>query len=40
MGLPPGAEIDRGTLAIAIDDTRSGLDSLKVAPDRMLDSTK
>ena len=35
VGLPPGAEVDRGTLESIIDDPRSGVDSFEVAPDRV-----
>ncbi len=33
IGLPPGAEVDRGTLAAAAE--QSGVDSFEVAPDRV-----
>jgi A-macroglobulin TED domain/Alpha-2-macroglobulin family/Carboxypeptidase regulatory-like domain/A-macroglobulin receptor binding domain len=32
VGLPPGVEVDRGTLASVIDDPKSGVDSFEVAP--------
>jgi hypothetical protein len=35
IGLPPGAEVDRGTLASIVDDAKSGVDSFEVAPDRV-----
>jgi len=35
IGLPPGAEVDRGTLANIVDDSNSGVDSFEVAPDRV-----
>jgi hypothetical protein len=35
IGLPPGVEIDRGTLASIIDDPKSGVDSFEVAPDHV-----
>jgi len=35
VGLPPGAEVDRGTLAALTDDPESGVDSFEVAPDRV-----
>jgi uncharacterized protein YfaS (alpha-2-macroglobulin family) len=35
VGLPPGAEVDRGTLASLVEDSASGVDSFEVAPDRV-----
>ena len=35
VGLPPGAEVDRGTLANIVDDSSSGVDSFEVAPDHV-----
>ena len=35
IGLPPGAEVDRGTLADIAGDPKSGVDSFEVAPDRV-----
>jgi hypothetical protein len=32
IGLPPGAEVDRGTLQSIVDDSKSGVDSFEVAP--------
>lgn len=34
-GLPPGAEVDRGTLTELIDKGGAGLDAFEVAPDRV-----
>jgi len=33
IGLPPGAEVDRGVLEDIVGDARSGVDSYEVAPD-------
>ena len=33
IGLPPGSEVDRGTLAAAMADPKSSVDSYEVAPD-------
>jgi hypothetical protein len=33
IGLPPGSEVDRGTLAAASADPKTGVDSFEVAPD-------
>jgi A-macroglobulin receptor len=33
IGLPPGSEVDRGTLAPAIADPKTGVDSSEVEPD-------
>jgi len=35
IGLPPGVEVDRGTLASVTDDPKSGVDSFEVAPDHV-----
>ena len=35
IGLPPGAEVDRGTLASILNDPKSGVDSFEVAPDHV-----
>ena len=35
VGLPPGAEVDRGTLANIVDDSNSRVDSFEVAPDHV-----
>lgn len=35
IGLPPGAEVDRGTLAAIIGDPKTGVDSFEVAPDHV-----
>jgi A-macroglobulin receptor binding domain len=35
IGLPPGSEVDRGTLASVVDDTHTGVDSFEVAPDHV-----
>ena len=35
IGLPPGAEVDRGTLASAVEDPKTGVDSFEVAPDHV-----
>jgi hypothetical protein len=35
VGLPPGADVDRGTLASLVEDGNSGVDSFEVAPDRV-----
>jgi hypothetical protein len=36
IGLPPGAEVDRGTLQSVADDPRSGVDSFEVAPGHVI----
>lgn len=36
IGLPPGAEVDRGTLSGLIDDPATGVDSVEVTPDRLV----
>jgi hypothetical protein len=35
IGLPPGAEVDRGTLSDLVDHGKSGVDSFEVAPDHV-----
>jgi len=35
IGLPPGAEADRGTLESILNDAKSGVDSFEVAPDHI-----
>lgn len=35
IGLPPGAEVDRGTLTDLLDDRNAGVDSFEVAPDHV-----
>ena len=35
VGLPPGAEVDRGALEDLIGDAKSGVDSYEVAPDHL-----
>jgi len=35
IGLPPGAEVDRGTLAGIVDDPKRSVDSFEVAPDHV-----
>jgi hypothetical protein len=35
VGLPPGAEVDRGVLEELIDDWKNGVDSYEVAPDHV-----
>jgi hypothetical protein len=35
VGLPPGAEVDRGTLANIVADSSSSVDSFEVAPDHV-----
>jgi hypothetical protein len=35
VGLPPGAEVDRGTLEQLVDDWKNGVDSYEVAPDHV-----
>ena len=35
IGLPPGAEVDRGTLASVVEDPSLGVDSFEVAPDHV-----
>lgn len=36
IGLPPGADVDRGTLTDLLEDRNSGVDSFEVAPDRVI----
>lgn len=35
IGLPPGAEVDRGVLSGLLEDRKSGVDSFEVAPDHV-----
>lgn len=35
VGLPPGAEVDRGVLESLIGDRKSGVDSYEVEPDHV-----
>jgi hypothetical protein len=35
VGLPPGAEVDRGVLEELVDDPKNGVDSYEVAPDHV-----
>jgi hypothetical protein len=35
IGLPPGADVDRGSLADLLENSASGVDSFEVAPDRV-----
>jgi hypothetical protein len=36
VGLPPGAEVDRGSLAAIVENRKNGVDSFDVAPDRII----
>jgi hypothetical protein len=36
IGLPPGAEVDRGALSDLLEDAKTGVDSVEVAPDRVV----
>jgi len=35
VGLPPGAEVDRGSLTGLVEDRKAGVDAFEVAPDRV-----
>ena len=36
IGLPPGAEVDRGSLDEMVNNFKIGVDSYEVAPDRVI----
>jgi hypothetical protein len=36
VGLPPGAEVDRGSLAAIVENGKRAIDSFEVAPDRVI----
>lgn len=36
VGLPPGTEVDRGSLAAIVENRENGVDSFEVAPDRVI----